>query len=160
MYIIRGGRLVRVDNYQSSPTIVDNSSTTSKRVSVSSSGALSLSERQQFGGVPSPSSMVTTSQNEVRYVAGALVLFKGVEPYQVIDKQITKETGPRLTYDPSSGRLSRIDYDSGNYKILTYNAEGRLSVVDYVLGTRIKRKSFVYASSGAVEEVNEEELDL
>ena len=58
-----------------------------------------------------------------------------------------KETGPAFTY--TSGRITRIDYDSGNYKLLSYDALNnyRISRVDYIRGALTTRKDFVYTGS-------------
>ena len=58
-----------------------------------------------------------------------------------------KETDPAFTY--TSGRITRIDYDSGNYKLLSYDALNnyRISRVDYIRGALTTRKDFVYTGS-------------
>jgi len=58
-----------------------------------------------------------------------------------------KETGPAFTY--TSGRITRIDYDSGNYKLLSYDSLNnyRISRVDYIRGALTTRKDFIYTGS-------------
>lgn len=60
------------------------------------------------------------------------------------------EKGPAFMY--VGGSVSRVDYDSGAYKTLSYSA-GRLMQVDYVKEGTTIRKSFVYNSSGILTEV-------
>ncbi len=56
---------------------------------------------------------------------------------------ISEETGPAFTY--TSGLVSRIDYDSGNYKLFTYTS-GVLTQIDYVRpGSTTIRKDFTYS---------------
>jgi hypothetical protein len=61
-----------------------------------------------------------------------------------------KEPGPAFTY--TSGLVTRIDYDSGNYKVLTYTS-GVLTQVDYHRGTSIIRKTFSYNGDGTLAEI-------
>ena len=54
-----------------------------------------------------------------------------------------QETGPAFTY--TSGLVTRIDYDSGNYKLFTYTS-GVLTQIDYVRpGSTTIRKTFTYS---------------
>lgn len=61
--------------------------------------------------------------------------------------------GPDFTY--TSGDLTRIDYEDGSYKLLTY-VSGVLDQIDfYVFGSaNIKRKNFIY-SGGALIRIDE-----
>lgn len=54
------------------------------------------------------------------------------------------ETSPIFTY--SGPLLTRVDFASGNYKELTYNASGVLTTVRYVKGTSMSTllRTFVY----------------
>lgn len=61
-----------------------------------------------------------------------------------------EESGPAFTY--SSGVLSRIDYDSGNYKTFTYSS-GLLTQVDYVKSGTTIRKIFLYNFDGTLAEI-------
>jgi hypothetical protein len=61
-----------------------------------------------------------------------------------------EEPGPAFTY--TSGLVTRIDYDSGNYKVLTYTS-GVLTQVDYHRGTSIIRKTFSYNGDGTLAEI-------
>jgi hypothetical protein len=63
-----------------------------------------------------------------------------------------RETGPAFTYQ--GGTVVRVDYDSGNYKLLEYVNE-QLSVVDYVKNGETLRKSFIYNQDGTLAEVVE-----
>jgi hypothetical protein len=65
-----------------------------------------------------------------------------------VEKVITPltEIDPVFTY-AVSGDLSRIDYDSGNYKLFFYNSEGLLTQLDYVVDLVIYRKTFTYDSN-------------
>lgn len=62
------------------------------------------------------------------------------------------EKGPLFTY--SGGSVSRIDYDSGNYKLLTYTT-GRLTQLDYIKGGLTIRKTFLYNLDGTLNEIVE-----
>lgn len=66
-----------------------------------------------------------------------------------------QEPGPAFTY--TSGLVTRIDYDSGNYKVLTYSG-GILSRVDYHLGATVIRKTFVYNVDGTLGEIVQTKL--
>lgn len=61
-----------------------------------------------------------------------------------------EEPGPAFTY--SSGLVTRIDYDSGNYKVLTYSS-GVLTQIDYHVGASTIRKTFVYNVDGSLAEI-------
>lgn len=62
------------------------------------------------------------------------------------------EKGPKFTY--SSGKISRIDYDSGNYRVFTYTS-GKLSQIDYRKGTQTLRKAIIYNIDGTLDEIVE-----
>ena len=62
------------------------------------------------------------------------------------------ETGPSLTY--TSSILTRIDYDSGNYKTFTY-ASGVLTQLDYVVGAVTTRKTFNYNPDGSLASIDQ-----
>lgn len=64
----------------------------------------------------------------------------------------TSEKGPAFTY--TGGLVSRVDYDSGAYKTLSY-ASGRLAQVDYVKDGTTIRKTFFYDNAGTLTEVVE-----
>jgi len=52
--------------------------------------------------------------------------------------------GPEFTYD-GDGLLTRIDYDDGSYKLLTYS-DDKLDQIDfYIFGGATIRKSFNYS---------------
>lgn len=57
------------------------------------------------------------------------------------------ETGPALTY--TDGALTRIDYDSGNYKLFSYTS-GVLAQIDYVIGGTTIRKALSYNPDGSL----------
>lgn len=58
-----------------------------------------------------------------------------------------EESGPVLTW--LGGLVQRVDYMSGNYKLLAY-ALGRLSHIDYVKGAQTFRKTVIYNLDGTV----------
>ena len=62
------------------------------------------------------------------------------------------DTEPTLTY--AQGKVSRIDYSNGNYKIFTYNMD-TLTHIDYTVGTITTRKSFSYNPDGSLATVSE-----
>ena len=62
------------------------------------------------------------------------------------------EKGPLFTY--SSGLVSRIDYDSGNYKLFTYSL-GVLTQIDYYKGSSHIQKTFSYNGDGTLHEIVE-----
>lgn len=61
------------------------------------------------------------------------------------------ESSPQLTW--LSGLVQRVDYLSGNYKLLVY-ALGRLAYVDYVKGLQTIRSTIVYNIDGTVARVD------
>ena len=63
------------------------------------------------------------------------------------------ETGSALTY--TSGVLTRIDYESGNYKMFSYTG-GVLTQLDYVIGLVTTRKTFNYNPDGSLSSVAQE----
>lgn len=65
------------------------------------------------------------------------------------------ETSPALTY--AAGRVSRIDYASGAYKLFTY-AGGVLVQLDYVVGAVTTRKTFTYNPDGTLAAITQEVL--
>lgn len=62
------------------------------------------------------------------------------------------EAGPAFTY--TSGVLTRVDYDSGNYKTFTYTS-GVLTQVDYIVGAITTRKTFNYNLDGSLASVDQ-----
>jgi len=64
----------------------------------------------------------------------------------------TNEVGPALTY--TSGNLTRVDYDSGNYKIFSYT-DDILTQVDYVVGSTTIRKTLNYNLDGTLASVDQ-----
>lgn len=58
-----------------------------------------------------------------------------------------EESGPVLTW--LGGLVQRVDYLSGNYKLLVY-ALGKLSHIDYVKGAQTFRKTVIYNLDGSV----------
>jgi hypothetical protein len=60
------------------------------------------------------------------------------------------EINPVLTY--TNNVLTRIDYDSTNYKVFIYNA-GFLIQVDYVVGSVTTRKTLSYNLNGSLASV-------
>lgn len=65
------------------------------------------------------------------------------------------ETGPSLTY--TSSILTRIDYDSGNYKTFSYTG-GILTQIDYVVGLVTTRKTFNYNLDGSLASIDHTEI--
>jgi hypothetical protein len=66
------------------------------------------------------------------------------------------ETGPAFTY--TDGVVSRIDYDSGNYKLFTYT-DGAVTRIDYVRpGTTTIRKDFTYNLDGSLASIDQSEV--
>ena len=63
------------------------------------------------------------------------------------------ETGPAMTYTGSL--LMRVDYDSGNYKVFTYNGSGVLTQLDYVIGAATTRKTFNYNPDGTLASIDQ-----
>jgi len=62
--------------------------------------------------------------------------------------QELKEVNPVFTYDVN-GNVSRIDYESGNYKTFIY-VNGLVDQLDYVMPEITLRKNFIYDGSGNV----------
>lgn len=62
------------------------------------------------------------------------------------------ESGPSMTY--TGGALTRVDYDSGNYKLFTYSG-AVLTQIDYVKGAVTTRKTFNYNPDGTLSSVDE-----
>ena len=50
--------------------------------------------------------------------------------------------------------LTRIDYDSGNYKTFTYTS-GVLTQLDYVVGAVTTRKTFAYNPDGTLASIDQ-----
>lgn len=67
----------------------------------------------------------------------------------------TQEIGPEFTY--TNGVVTRIDYDSGNYRLFTYTL-GVLTQLDYVVGTTTIRKVFNYNLDGSLASITQTEL--
>jgi hypothetical protein len=66
------------------------------------------------------------------------------------------ETGPTFTY--TSGLVSRIDYDSGNYKLFTYT-DSQVTRIDYVRpGSSTIRKDFTYNLDGSLASIDQSEV--
>lgn len=65
------------------------------------------------------------------------------------------EINPVLTYE--AGRVSRIDYASGAYKLFTY-AAGVLTQLDYVTAAGTTRKTFEYNPDGSLAAIEQVEL--
>jgi hypothetical protein len=63
----------------------------------------------------------------------------------------SSESGPQLTW--LGGLVQRVDYLSGNYKLLVYNL-GRLAYIDYVKGLQTIRSTIVYNIDGTVARVD------
>ncbi len=66
---------------------------------------------------------------------------------------IAGESGPEFTW--VLGKLTRIDYDSGNYKVLSYNVDGLLSVSDYHVGSVITRQTFFYNVDNSINRIEQ-----
>lgn len=66
-----------------------------------------------------------------------------------------RDSGPEFTY--SNGDVTRIDYDSGNYKLFTY-LNGNVSRIDYVRGATTIRKDFIYNLDGSLASITEVEF--
>lgn len=62
------------------------------------------------------------------------------------------ETSPAFTY--AAGRVSRIDYASGAYKLFSY-AGTLLVQLDYVVGDVTTRKTFTYNLDGTLAAITE-----
>ncbi len=66
------------------------------------------------------------------------------------------ETSPAFTY-AAAGRVSRIDYASGAYKLFAY-AGSALVQLDYVVGDVTTRKTFTYNPDGTLAAITQEVL--
>lgn len=64
-------------------------------------------------------------------------------------------TNPQFTY--TSGLLTRVDYDHGEYKILAYNADDQLTTVTLYKhnGSVISTKTLTYNADGTLASVSE-----
>ena len=62
-------------------------------------------------------------------------------------------TGPAFTY--TTGLLTRVDYDGGQYKTLTYNASSQLTSVVLVDGSSTTTKTLTYNADGTLASVSE-----
>jgi hypothetical protein len=62
------------------------------------------------------------------------------------------EKSPEFTY--TTGVLTRVDYDSGNYKLFTYTS-GVLTQLDYVVGSVTTRKTFNYNLDGSLASITQ-----
>lgn len=62
-------------------------------------------------------------------------------------------TGPVSTY--TDGLLTRVDYDGGQYKTLTYNADDQLTTVVLVDGGTTTTKTLTYNADGTLASVTE-----
>lgn len=60
-----------------------------------------------------------------------------------------QELNPVYSYN-TNGDVTRIDYDSGNYKVFTYGTSGALIQLDYVKGAVTYRKTYNYDSNGTL----------
>lgn len=65
----------------------------------------------------------------------------------------TELTGPSFTY--TNGDLTRIDYDGGEYKTLSYNGSGQLVTVVFVDGTTTITKSLSYNADGTLASITQ-----
>ena len=61
--------------------------------------------------------------------------------------------GPAFTY--SAGLLTRVDYDGGEYKTLTYNASSQLTSVVLTDGSTVTTKTLTYNADGTLASVSE-----
>lgn len=66
-----------------------------------------------------------------------------------------RESGPAFTY--TGGVLTRIDYDSGNYKLFTYGG-GVVTRIDYIRGATTIRKDFTYNLDGTLAYITQTEF--
>lgn len=66
-----------------------------------------------------------------------------------------RELNPEFTY--SAGILTRIDYDSGNYKLFTYSSN-KVTRIDYIRGERTIRKDFSYNLDGSLASITQTEI--
>lgn len=65
------------------------------------------------------------------------------------------ESGPDFTY--TTGQLTRIDYDSGAFKVFTYSG-ATLTRVDYTTSSGTIRKDFTYNGDGTVDYITQTTL--
>ena len=66
------------------------------------------------------------------------------------------EINPEFSY--TNGNLTRIDYDSGNYKTFEY-ADGALSILTYYTAEKVITKNFYY-TNGALTSIVQTEVIL
>jgi hypothetical protein len=72
-------------------------------------------------------------------------LYSGSKKIQYKDEFLAiEEINPIYTY--TSGSLSRVDYESGNYKLFTYDTNSNLIQVDFHRGSTTYRKILQYDS--------------
>lgn len=57
----------------------------------------------------------------------------------------------------AAGKLTRIDYNDGSHKALSYNLDGTIAVVDHVQAGGTLRKTFAWAA-GLLQSITEEVL--
>lgn len=62
-------------------------------------------------------------------------------------------TGPEFTY--TDGLLTRVDYDGGQYKTLSYNTDDQLTTVVLVDGSSTTTKTLTYNTDGTLASVTE-----
>lgn len=100
--------------------------------------------------------------SNINYIAilQEVIAARGAEPN--LSARLATLGGPLVETDPvftySGGRVSRIDYASTNYKTFTYDLEGRLTQLDYVVGATTTRKTFNYNLDGTLASVEQETL--
>lgn len=70
-------------------------------------------------------------------------------------KNKTPDKSPTFTY--TAGALTRVDYASGNYKLLTYTA-GVLTQLQYILPGRTITKTFSYNGDGSLASISQSEV--
>jgi hypothetical protein len=88
-------------------------------------------------------SEVDTDLSKIQVVQDRL--YAGSKKIQYKDEFLaTEETNPVYTY--VNGSLSRVDYESGNYKVFTYGNNSNLIQVDFHRGFAIYRKILQYDS--------------
>lgn len=66
-----------------------------------------------------------------------------------------RESGPAFTY--VGGVVTRIDYDSGNYKLFTYSGSV-VTRIDYIRGATTIRKDFTYNLDGTLAYITQTEF--
>lgn len=95
-----------------------------------------------------------TSGVLVKRVGAPFVLAAGIPgPRGIPGPGQAAEKDPAFTY--SAGLLSRVDYASGAYKLLTYTAAGVLTQLDYVVGAVTMRKTFTYNPDGTLAAISQ-----